>query len=82
MMTFNGHFLGSANTLSRGNEGNTVYQMLANFQHMDEGGSAYMRLVTIDPSNKRISVKSYSPHLDAYLTDPTNEFTFEGVDFG
>ncbi len=81
MLVFNGHFLGSANTLGTGNEGNTVYQMLSNYQHMDEGGGGFLRLVQCDPSNQRVSVRTYSPHLDTYLTDPANEFTFENVDF-
>ena len=82
MLVFNGHFLGAANNVGRGNEGNTVYQMLSNYQQMDEGGGGYLRLVRCDPSNRRVSVKTYSAHLDSYLTDPANEFAFENVDFG
>ena len=31
---------------------------------------------------RAVSVKTYSPYLDGYLTDPSNEFTLENVDFG
>ena len=79
---FNGHFLGSAHTVGKGNEGNAVHQMLSNYQHMEEGGSGYLRLVKCDPSSRSVSVKTYSPYLDSYLTDPLNEFTLENVDFG
>ena len=79
---FNGHFLGSAHTVGKGSEGNAVHQMLSNYQHMDEGGGGYLRLVTCDPSSRSVSVKTYSPYLDSYLTDPLNEFTLEDVDFG
>ena len=34
---FNGHFLGSAHTVGKGNEGNAVHQMLSNYQDMEEG---------------------------------------------
>ena len=79
---FNGHFLGSAHTVGKGSEGNAVHQMLSNYQHMDEGGSGYLRLVTCDPSTRTASVKTYSPYLDSYLTDPLNEFMLEDIDFG
>ena len=79
---FNGHFLGSAHTVGTGNEGNAVHQMLSNYQDMDEGGSGYLRLVKCDPSSRTVYVKTYSPYLDSYLTDPSNEFTLENVDFG
>ncbi len=79
---FSGHFLGSAHAVGRGSQGNAVHQMLSNYQHMEEGGSGYLRLVRCDPSNRQVSVKTYSPHLDAYLTDPSNEFTLEDIDFG
>ena len=79
---FNGHFLGSAHTVGKGDEGNAVHQMLSNYQDMDEGGSGYLRLVRCDPSSRSVSVKTYSPYLDSYLTDPSNEFTLENVDFG
>ena len=79
---FNGHFLGSANNVGRGNEGNLVHQMLSNYQHMDEGGGGYLRLVKCDPESGTVSVKTYSPYLDSYLTDPLNEFTLEGVELG
>lgn len=79
---FNGHFLGSAHTVGAGNEGNAVYQMLSNYQHMEEGGSGYLRLIRCDPAGRSVSVKTYSPYLDSFLKDPANEFTIEEVDFG
>ena len=79
---FNGHFPGAAHTVGKGNEGNAVHQMLSNYQHMDEGGGGYLRLITCDPSSRSVSVKTYSPYLDSYLTDPLNEFTLQNVDFG
>ncbi len=79
---FSGHFLGSAHTISKGNAGNVVHQMLSNYQHMDEGGGGYLRLVKCDPASGAVSVKTYSPYLDSYLTDPLNEFTLKDVELG
>ena len=45
-------------------------------------GGGYLRLVKCDPSSRSVSVKTYSPYLDSYLTDPSNEFTLENVDLG
>ena len=81
---FNGHVLndGKGRLISTGDHGNKVYQMLANFQMLSEGGSGYLRLVEIDPTQSRVSVKSYSPYLDKYLTDSQNEFEYTNVELG
>jgi hypothetical protein len=59
-----------------------VYQMLANYQDLPEGGSGYLRLLTFNTKNGTVDVKTYSPYLNTYLTDPKNQFTLSGVDFG
>ena len=77
---FNGHFLGSCRITGIGQPGNQIYQMLANYQHMEEGGGGYLRLIHFNPSQKRVSVRTYSPYLDLYLTDTENEFVIENCD--
>ena len=89
-LVVSGHFIGNgissrdgaARVVGTGDGGNRVLQMLANYQHMDEGGGGFMRLVTCEPSTSTVSVRTYSPYLDAYLTDPDNEFTVTGVGLG
>ena len=34
-----------------------------------------------DPSNKKVTIKTYSPYLDSYLSDDSNEFTLENCNF-
>jgi hypothetical protein len=51
---------------SRGDAGNLVTQVLANFQLLDEGGLGYLRLFEIQPDGKSIRMKTYSPSLGVY----------------
>ena len=82
---FSGHILndGKGKLVSTAGNGNKVYQMLANYQTgvygSANGGNGYLRLVKFDLSRNRVSVKTYSPYLDKYLTDAQNQFEFENV---
>lgn len=58
-----------------------VYEILADYQSDANGGNGYMRLITFDPDNSKISVKSYSPTLDLFRTDSLNQFEYTNVDF-
>lgn len=51
---------------SRGDAGNLVGQVLANFQLLDEGGLGYLRLFEIQPDGRSLRMKTYSPSLDLY----------------
>jgi len=87
MFVFSGHVLndGAGALVSEGKYGNKVYQMLANYQGGVEGtvkgGNGFLRLITIDPRNSSISVKTYSPYIDEYKTDPSQQFTYTNVKF-
>ena len=83
VMVLNGHVLndGTGQLVSIGDGGNNVYQMLANYQTLSNGGNGYLRLLEFDPAQETVSVKTYSPYLDAYLTDAENQFEFLNVDF-
>ena len=80
-LVFNGHFLAIGRVTTKGNNGNTVHQMLANYQDMEKGGSGYLRLAYCDPSKSQVQIKTYSPYLDSYLSDTSNEFTLENCNF-
>jgi hypothetical protein len=87
LFVFSGHVLneGTGRLVSEGKKGNKVYQMLANYQGgvegSENGGNGYLRLITIDPANSEISVKTYSPYLDRFKTDPNQQFEFKNVKF-
>ncbi|HNQ27300.1 MAG TPA: metallophosphoesterase [Aquaticitalea sp.] len=87
IMVFTGHITGSGVgvLVSEGDNGNKVYQMLANYQKgvktVEKGDSGYLRTIKVDKEARTISVKTYSPWLDHYKTEPEQEFTFEKVKF-
>lgn len=87
LLVFSGHVLhsGTGQLVSTGEYGNEVYQILANFQSgvegAENGGNGFLRIVTIDPEAKTISVKTYSPYIDKYKREPNQQFVFENVRF-
>jgi hypothetical protein len=79
VLTLNGHALGDgtgylANTTDRGN---TVHQLLTNFQTRSLGGEGYLSLLELLPNGRTIRVHSYSPFLDRFLMDPDHRFTIQ-----
>jgi hypothetical protein len=87
MLVFTGHITGTGvgTLVSIGENGNKVYQMLANYQKniigVEKGDSGYLRIIKVDKKEKTISVKTYSPWLDSNRTEPEHEFIFENVEF-
>lgn len=87
LMVFSGHILksGVGALVSKGDHGNKVYQMLANYQKGVEGskngGNGFLRIVKVDLKRQLISVSTYSPWLDAYKEDDAHDFSFENVNF-
>jgi hypothetical protein len=75
VLTLNGHVLndGTGRMASRGDHGNVVHQLLANYQMKPEGGQAFMRLVEFLPDDRTIRVRSYSPSLKT-LTASDQQF--------
>lgn len=71
-----GHVLGdgAGRCAATGDGGNTVHQILANYQMDTEGGQGYLRLIEIQPDGRTVQVKTYSPVLDHYRTDPQHQF--------
>ncbi|MCW2949400.1 MAG: metallophosphoesterase [Thermoleophilia bacterium] len=92
--TFNGHVTcrvasdadctrdgAAAHRTAKNAAGKPVYQMLANYQSMRDGGEGYLRLLTISPATHVVRVETFSPVLDRSMRDPTNAFTLRDVDF-
>jgi len=78
-MVLSGHVLGdgTGRLVSQGDHGNIVYQILANYQTREKGGGGLLRLIEFLPDRKTIQIKTYSPYLKTYLTDPDNQFTLD-----
>ena len=82
LFAFNGHVHqddGAGTLVGVGDNGNRVYQMFANYQHYANGGNGYLRFIEVNPVDKQVNVKTYSPYLDEYLTSSSQEFGFNDV---
>ena len=78
-MTLNGHVLqdGLGRQTTATPAGNHVHELLVNYQMKKEGGEGFMRLVEFLPDGETVQIRAYSPSLDAYKTDPQNQFTLK-----
>ena len=76
-----GH-LSTVHFVSQGDQGNKVYEMLFDWQNDKKPEpNSYLAILEFDPDAAKLSVRSYSPTLDKYLTDPRGQFEFRDVDF-
>jgi hypothetical protein len=88
LMTFNGHVGGddletsAGLVVGTGDHGNKVYQMCTDYQETWYNGLfGHMRIITVDPDQKTISVQTYSPYMRQYGTGPRSQFAFGDVAF-
>jgi hypothetical protein len=58
-------------------DGTKVHQLLANYQMSPLGGGGYLRVMQFFPGERRVRVRTYSPYLDAFKTDPDNDFSLD-----
>ena len=80
-----GHVLndGTGLLVSDGDNGNKVYQMLANYQTgvigTENGGNGFLRIIDIDPEQSTMNVRTYSPYLYEFKEEDDQQFSFDGV---
>jgi hypothetical protein len=74
-----GHDLGDGvgRLTSVRSDGTTVVQLLANYQMGARGGEGYLRLMSFSPADRRVTVRTFSPYLNRYKTDPDNAFVVD-----
>ncbi|MGA1820362.1 MAG: tandem-95 repeat protein [Thermoplasmatota archaeon] len=78
MCVFSGHILYEWGWLvSKGINGNPVYQMMANFQMNSRGGEGFFRLLTFDMDAETVYVETYSSLLDELRTEGEHQFSFD-----
>jgi hypothetical protein len=73
-----GHLTQSALRQTPGNSGQTVYQLLTDYQNE---GNAWLRTLEIDPDAGTVKSQVYSPYLQQFKTGPSEQFTLTGVRF-
>ena len=76
-LILSGHVAGTGRLTSNGAHQNPVHQILADYQHLPNGGNGWLRIMTFVPQENKIKVQTYSPVLDRYWTDAQNQFEFE-----
>lgn len=79
LLVLSGHVVTSAWRTDKGDAGNTIYQILQDYQSEDAGGG-YIRLLEIDPDKETIAARMYSPFYDRTKED-ASRFSFSGVRF-
>ena len=77
-MVLSGHVAtgGVGHLESQGDHGNTVHQIMVDYESLKKGGLGYLRLMEFLPDGQTVQVRSYSPKLDRFLTDRDNQFSF------
>ena len=71
-----GHIPGEKRRVDTFN-GDTINTLMANYQHRENGGNGWLRILEFSPDKKEIHVKTYSPTLDQYETDEDSQFTLK-----
>jgi hypothetical protein len=69
-----GHSLGEDSRTDVVN-GHTVYQLLADYQGLSNGGNGWLRILDFRPAEDKIYVRTYSPYLNQNDTDAGSQFT-------
>ena len=78
VMTLNGHVLGDGTgyLVSETDMGTRCHQMLVNWQMVQQGGEANLRLLELLPDGHTVRVHGYSPLHDRFLFAPDQSFEF------
>lgn len=71
-----GHVCTSAHTVSKGEAGNSVHEILVDYQTQKNGGNGWLRLLQFLPDGRTVRVRDYSPHLDETSKQPKCSFEF------
>jgi hypothetical protein len=84
-----GHMVEAGRLTSVRESGTKVHQILANYQtcwrndcpdpdgRPSNGGNGWLRLMRFEPARNRVTVRTYSPYLKEWKTDPKNEFVID-----
>ena len=80
-MVFSGHYVNQGLITDTAVNGNTVYQIQADYQNLLLAPNSYFRVMEFDTAARTVAVRTYSPYLNRYKTDSANQFTLTNVAF-
>jgi len=66
--------VGRGFSVSRGENGNPVYELMADYQRRQKSGEGYLVLLQFEPEERTVTVRTYSPLTEEYLTGPEEQF--------
>jgi len=72
-----GHSCVTARLDSPGKAGNTVHQMMVDYQNQPNGGDGFLRLLQFHPDGRKVTVRDYSPTLDKPSEIPGANYEFD-----
>ncbi|MCG5053672.1 MAG: metallophosphoesterase [Myxococcales bacterium] len=67
---------GLGRMVSKNDAGIEVHQLAVNYQERPLGGGGFLRIFEFLANRATVRARSYSPHLNTYLTDDQNQFEF------
>jgi hypothetical protein len=78
-LVINGHIGGDGLgfEVSKADDGHQVNEMAVDFQRLELGGAAWLRLIEFLPDGKNVQARTYNPLYDRYQTDSQNQFKFK-----
>ena len=76
-MVLCGHHAGEAIRTDKGVHGNKVFQILSDYQHLNNGGESWLRYMVFKPSQNTIRTFTYNPVLDEFKTGSSSQFDLD-----
>ncbi|MBK1814207.1 SUMF1/EgtB/PvdO family nonheme iron enzyme [Luteolibacter yonseiensis] len=77
-MVICGHMFATYNLEKTNNAGNTVHEVLVDYQSLPNGGNGFLRIMDFRPGENKIYNTSYSPYLGRYI-DPNLNADHQGM---
>ncbi len=77
VLVMSGHITGEGRLSSQTVHGNTVHQMLIDYQARPQGGAGYLRLIEVFPGSDTLRFRTYSPWEEAYYTGTGSHFELD-----
>ena len=77
VLVISGHVCVTGRRIDTGKHGNTVHQMVVDYQNQENGGNGFLRLLQFPPEGKTIRVVDYSPYLDQNSAIKNTDFEID-----
>jgi len=76
-MVVSGHVLGTHHQTATNDAGNTVHEILCDYQGEENGGNGWMQIMRFVPADSTIRVEAFSPTLNQIRTELPDTYTLE-----